>query len=288
MAYCAQCGTLEVEGQKFCGVCGAPTSGSTSIAPMPPLTSTEMRGEAGVRVGIALEPPLQVRWTILIRLILTLPLLVAAFFVGVAAFFATIASWFASLFLGRVPDGLQTFVTGNVRLYANVLAYAFLLTSRWPGLVFEEGAHDQVSLAIDHVSLNRAAVFFRVVLAIPGSLVSVVLSLGSYPFLIVMWVWGLLSGRETEALHQALALVLRYQIRFQAYAYLLTPTQPFRGLVGDGDASVAMSTPNTSDSALPATSSLPTTWLIAKNARTVLVIIIVVGLVLYVFQRGVR
>ena len=287
MAYCAHCGTLEVEGQKFCAVCGNPTSGSASMAPMPPLSSTAMRGEAQVLVGLVLEPPGQARWTIFIRLILVIPLFFVAFFVSVAAFFATIGSWFASLFVGRVPDGLQAFVTGALRLYANILAYTFLLTSRWPGLVFEEGAHDQVSLSIDHVSLNRAAVFFRLVLAIPGSIVSGVLSLGAYPFLFVMWVWGLFSGREPEALHQALALVLRFQIRFQAFAYLLTPTQPFRGLMGDGDAGAVPTPVNTPGSEL-ATSSLPTTWFIAKNARTMMIVVIVLGVVLYVFQRGRR
>jgi len=246
-----------------------------------------MRGEAQVLVGLVLEPPGQARWTIFIRLILVIPLFFVAFFVSVAAFFATIGSWFASLFVGRVPDGLQAFVTGALRLYANILAYTFLLTSRWPGLVFEEGAHDQVSLSIDHVSLNRAAVFFRLVLAIPGSIVSGVLSLGAYPFLFVMWVWGLFSGREPEALHQALALVLRFQIRFQAFAYLLTPTQPFRGLMGDGDAGAVPTPVNTPGSEL-ATSSLPTTWFIAKNARTMMIVVIVLGVVLYVFQRGRR
>ena len=120
-----------------------------------------MGGEAQVLVGLSLEPPTQARWTILIRLILVIPLGFVAIFIGIAALFAAIGAWFASLVVGRVPDSLQTFMTGALRLYANILAYAFLLTSRWPGLVFDEGAHDQVSLSIDHVPLNRAAVFFR-------------------------------------------------------------------------------------------------------------------------------
>jgi len=287
MAYCAQCGTLEVEGQKFCAVCGAPTSGSASMAPMPPLTSSAMAGEARVLVGLSLEPPTQARWTILIRLILVIPLGFVAFFIGIGALFAAIGAWFASLVVGRVPDSLQTFMTGALRLYANILAYAFLLTSRWPGLVFDEGGHDQVSLSIDHVPLNRVAVFFRLIMAIPGSIVSGVLSLGAYPILFVMWVVGIVTGREPRAFHQAVALVFRFQIRFQAYAYLLTPTQPFLGLMGDGDGdAVTVSSPAVTSGPELATSSLPTTWLIAKNARNLTVAIIMLGVVLYVFQRG--
>jgi hypothetical protein len=253
---------------------------------MPPLTSNAMRGEAQVRVGLSLDPPLHARWTVLVRLILAIPLAVVAFFVSLAALVATIGAWFAALFVGRVPDGLQLFISGALRLYANVLAYVFLLTSRWPGLVFDEGSHDQVSLEIDHVELNRAAVFFRLILAIPGSIVSTVLSVGSYPFLFVMWVWGIVTGREPVALHQALALVVRFQIRFQAYAYLLSPTQPLQGMLGDGDGGTSISSVASSEPGLAPTSSLPTTWLITKNARTMTIVIIVLGVVLYVFQRG--
>jgi hypothetical protein len=284
MAYCAKCGTLEAEGQKFCAVCGEPTTSSTSLSAMPPLASSEMWGEAKVFVGLSLEPPVQARWTILLRAILAIPLFVAAMFVSIAALFATIGAWFVSLFSGRVPDGLQSFITGALRLYANVLAYVFLLSSRWPGLVFDEGDHDQLSLRIEHVPLNRAAVFFRAVLAVPGSVVSGVLSFGSYPILFVMWCWGLVAGREPTFLHQALALVLRFQIRFQAYVYLMTPTQPFRGLMGDGEAIV--SSPNsTSDLSVGMTTSmLPTTWPVVKNAKNLIVAIIVLGVVLYVLR----
>jgi hypothetical protein len=73
---------------------------------MPALTSTEMRGEARVLVGLSLEPPRQARWTILLRLVLAFPLLVVAFFVSIAGLVAVIVSWFAALLIGRVPDGL--------------------------------------------------------------------------------------------------------------------------------------------------------------------------------------
>lgn len=286
MAYCAHCGTVEVEGQKYCAVCGNPTSTTGLLAPMPPLTSTAMRGEAQVRVGLSLLPPVHARWTIFLRLILAIPLGIVAFFVSIAALVATIGAWFAALFVGRVPDGLQAFISSALRLYANVLAYVFLLTSRWPGLVFDEGPHDQLSLSIDHVDLNRAAVFFRLILAIPGSIVSAVLSFGSYPVLFVMWVWGIFTGREPVALHQALVLVVRYQIRFQAYAYLLSPTQPFQSMLGDGDAGASSPMTAVSQSEPAPTSSLPTTWLIVKNARSTMIAIIALGVVLYVLQRG--
>jgi hypothetical protein len=171
-----------------------------------------------------------------------------------------------------------------LRLYNNVLAYVFLLTSRWPGVIFNEGPNDQLSLAIDHVPLNRASVFFRIVLVIPGSIVSGVLSFGSYPFLVVMWLWGLVTGREPQVLHQTLALVLRFQIRFQAYTYMLSPTQPFQNLMGDGIAGAGETEDSAQSSESRPTSSLPTTWLVVKDTRAYVVAVIVLGVVLYMVR----
>ncbi len=287
MSYCVKCGTQEVAGQRFCPVCGTATASAASASmsvPMPPLTSMEMSGEARVLVGLSLEPPRQSRLTILFRLLLALPLYVVSVFIGLATVIVVIGAWFAALFTGRVPDGMQRFVTSYIRMYANISAYTLLLVPRWPGVVLREGPNDQLSLAIEHVSLNRAAVFFRMVLLCPAGIVGGVLSIGSYPLLIIMWLWGIITGRVPQPLHQALALVLRYQTRLLAYVLLASPTQPFRGLLGDEVASTT-----TSSAPVPlssSTSSLPTRWLVAKDTRTYVVAIIILGVLLYAVQYG--
>jgi len=288
MPYCVKCGTQEVQGQKFCPVCGTAsvsTASASMSVPMPPLSSTEMSGEARVLVGLSLEPPRQSRLTIFFRLLLALPLYVVSVFLGLVTAFVVIGAWFAALFTGRVPDGMQRFVTGYIRLYATISAYTLLLVPRWPGIVMREGPNDQLSLAIEHVSLNRAAVFFRVVLGYPAGIVGGILSFGSYPILIIMWIWGVIAGRVPQPLHQALALVLRYQTRLMAYFLLASPTQPFRGLLGD---ELVGATTNSmeSTSASSSTASLPTRWLVAKDTRTYVVAIIVLGVLLYALQYG--
>ena len=288
MSYCVKCGTQEVQGQKFCPVCGTPsvTTNSAMGMPMPPLTSTEMSGEARVLVGLSLDPSRQSRLSIFFRLLLALPLYVASFFVGIATFFVVIAAWFAALFTGRVPNGMQRFVTGYIRMYYTISAYTFLLLPRWPGLVLREGPNDQLSLAIEHVSLNRAAVFFRIVLAYPAGIVSGILSIGSFPLLVIMWVWGIIAGRVPQPLHQALALILRYQTRLLAYVLLASPTQPFRGLLGDEVAASSSTLHIDTPASTASTSSLPTHWLVAKDSRTYVIVAIVLGVLLYAVQYG--
>lgn len=299
MPYCTNCGTEEREGQQFCAVCGARKGGSFSATPMPPMSSDEFGSEAQVRVGISLEPPRQSRWSVLFRAVLLLPLFVVAVGVEFVAFFVTVAAWFCALFTGRVPDSQQRFLTRALRFYCNILSYAFLLSSRWPGLTFNAKPDDQVSIEIDHVKLRRWSVFFRLVLGYPATLVGSALNLGSYPLLVVAWVWGVVAGREPRSIHQALALVLRYQIRLQAYSCLLTPTQPFRGFLGDGDEKSLKSTQNSSRTTSPSltppvpptndpmasprssTTSLSTRWFVAKAARVLVVLSLVMCVPLY-------
>jgi hypothetical protein len=253
--------------------------------PTPARSSFAVTGEARVLVGLSLDPPRQNRWTIFFRLLLALPLVVAAIFVSFAGVVAAIGAWFASLFTGRVPDALQNFMTGTLRVYSNILAYQFLLTSRWPGIVFEEGTNDQLTVRIDHVPLNRAAVFFRIILGYPAVIVGGILSIGSYPLLVVMWFWGLLAGREPQPLHQTLALILRYQVRIQAYVLLLTPTQPFRGLFGD-ETQTTPSALDVPDGASSPLLELPTNWRVARDTRTYVIVTIVLGAFLYVIEYG--
>ena len=179
MAFCTNCGTQVTDNQRFCTVCGSPTSGVTA---MPRLAPDEIVHEARVSLGLSMDPPRQSRWTVLLRGILTIPLFFVAACIGIAAGIMSLVAWFAALFTGRVPDGVQEFLEGALRVYANVLAYAYFLTPRWPGIAFSPKPSHQVTLDVDHVRLRRAAVFFRIILGYPANLVSGLLFLGAAPF----------------------------------------------------------------------------------------------------------
>lgn len=302
MPYCTNCGTEERDDQRFCTVCGAPKPGTAYTSPMPQLSREGSSGEAQVRVGISLNPPRQSRWSVLFRFLIAIPLFFFALIIGIAAFFATVAAWFCALFTARVPDGLQQFLTSALRLYSNVGAYSWLLTARWPGFGLDARESDQVTIDIDHVGLRRSAVFFRFVLAYPASILGSLLMLGTYPVLVIVWIVTLISGRAPRTLHQALALIWRFQIRVQAFTALLTPTQPFRGLLGDRDEQISspssttvagLSTftsqlgttsidpvmfPGVSSIAAPtAKVPLPTRWVVTKAAKNAVVIVIIIG-----------
>lgn len=258
VSYCSTCATALEPGQRYCPVCGASVGAAVLSA-----------RAASVTLGASREPERQARWSILLRPVLVLPLVIVVLGAEILAAFCVLAAWFSALVLARVPNRLQDLLTNLLRVYAHVLFYGWFLFGRWPGVAFHERGGQPVSLVIDHVGLRRTSVFFRIVLGYPASLVGSALLVGATPFLAIMWIWGAIMGVEPRSLHQMMSLVARYQVRLSAYAWLLTPTQPFGGLFGDA---VAPSPP-------PAP---PTSWAPTRAAKVLLVVALVLSVPLYV------
>ena len=74
----------------------------------------------------------QRRWITLFRLPLAFPALVVSGAAGGIALFASVFGWFVSLVRGRMPEGLQTAIAYSVGYSAQLSAYFFVLTDRYP------------------------------------------------------------------------------------------------------------------------------------------------------------
>ena len=197
----------------------------------PDLTSGPAGPPDQILVAFA-EPAHQNRLTVLVRIILAIPHLIVLWALGIAAEIVVIICWFAALFLGRLPEGLAGFLSGYLRWLVRVQAYLLLLTDRYPP--FELGPADYpVQLELRPGPLNRLAVFFRLILAIPAHIVTMLVVLGMETIVMfITWLIVLVAGRMPRALHEAIAAGLRYYIRFTGYLFLVTATYPW-GLFGD-------------------------------------------------------
>jgi len=89
-----------------------------------------------------------------------------------------------------------------------------------------------VRVAVSPGKLSRLTTAFRVILAIPAAVVSLLLATGTAIVIFIAWLFALAAGRLPGSLHQALAAVLRYAVRYCGYRYLLTGAYP-AGLFGD-------------------------------------------------------
>jgi hypothetical protein len=229
-------------------------------------------GPARGDVQLSLEPPTQHRLSVFLRWLLALPHFIVLEAIGFVAYGGAFGGWFVALFTGRLPSGLHRFLTGYIRYYANVAAYSTLLTNTWPSINLEPQADSMVDVEFTQVPLNRLAVLGRVVLMVPAVVVGTLLAFGVYPLLFTMWVVGSVTGKVPRALHEAVATMLRFQLRLTAYLFLVTPLQPFSGMFGDGVVDAASAH---DDGATPTAGP----WWIVEGARRLIVLTLVIGVI---------
>jgi hypothetical protein len=183
---------------------------------------------------MSFTPPVkQSRLTIAFRLILAIPHLFVLWALGIATEVIVVIGWFAALFTGRLPEWAHTFVTGTVRWQARVYSYLYFLTDSYPPFSLDDEPYP-VRFVTMRTRLNRFAVLFRIVLLIPAAIVLTLASYGLAVLAFFVWLIALVAGRLPSSLHQALAAIIRFQIRSSAYIFMLTGVYPWWGLFGDG------------------------------------------------------
>jgi hypothetical protein len=178
-------------------------------------------------VRIVVNDDLQrTRLTVFFRLILAIPHFLWVTLWGVIAILAAIVNWFATLFTGRSPDGLHTFLATFLRYATHVRAYALLVADPFPGFSGAQGSYP-IDLEVDLPQpQSRLTVFFRIILAIPALFVTNILSNLSQLLAVFSWFIALVTGRVPEGLRNFAVLAQRFETQTYAYLMLLTDRYP--------------------------------------------------------------
>jgi hypothetical protein len=91
-------------------------------------------------VDLELDPPeRQNRLVTFFRILLVVPAYVFAVVLGTVAQVLALVGWFVCLVLGRMPKGMRDLIAYCLRYQAQMYAYLFLLTSRYPSLASGSG-----------------------------------------------------------------------------------------------------------------------------------------------------
>jgi hypothetical protein len=220
----------------------------------------------GLQLAISLQPAPQSRLTIFFRVLMLIPHLVALLIMGFVLIFLHLASFVAGLLFGRLPEGLQNIQVGILRYYANVTAYSWLLSSEFPKFDVEPREDTICDVTVSHEKLNRLAVLFRGLLAIPAIIFTGIIEIGNDTLVLAAWVTGLIKGEVPTGLHQALATNLRTHLRYNAYMLFLTPEQPWHHWRGDGGET-------------PSLSGRTTNFILSAGAKTALTVSLIFGVV---------
>jgi hypothetical protein len=203
-------------------------------------------GNPGYPIDVEIAPPApQNRWKVGFRLILVIPALLFAgvlsysgrtsggynFSLGLLGVVAFLG-WFACLARSRMPRGFRDAAAWGLAYTAQLDAYLFLLTDRYPNSD-PLAALDEVPVRSDPIRLQadgelhrtRVTVFFRLLLAIPHLIWLELWAIAALFAAIANWFATLFAGRSPEGLHRFLSAFVRYQLH--VYAYLLLTADPF-------------------------------------------------------------
>jgi Domain of unknown function (DUF4389) len=213
-------------------------------------------------VDLEIDPPQpQSRWKTVFRLFLAVPAVLLAstllwggprggsYFSGGLAFLVAFLVWWVALFRARAPRGLRDLLVYCLGYSAQVSAYLFLVTDRYPFAspsVFVgrpapvESAEADVEVAAaphpvsmevtDDLRRSRLLVFFRLLLAIPHLIWLLLWSIVAVLVAALTWGWALVTGQPPRPFHRFLSRYVRYTTH--VYAFLFLVGNPFPGFLG--------------------------------------------------------
>jgi hypothetical protein len=207
-------------------------------------------GDKTYPVTLEIDPPAdQKRLKTLFRLFLAIPAILvsgtllsggvrAGGYGAGLAFTVAFLLWWVGLFLGRSPRGLRDLNAYCIGYSAQLAAYFFLLTDRYPYSgpnAFVPPREDAPSHPVrvtvtDDLRRSRLLVLFRLPLAIPHIVWSILWTIVAAVVGLLTWLCAIVIGRPPQAFHRFLSRFVRYGTHLNAFLFLIG--NPFPGFTG--------------------------------------------------------
>jgi len=183
-------------------------------------------------VTLELDAPLEVaNWRPLVSWILAFPHFVVLYALNIVLGLFGLISWFAILFTGNIPEGIFSFQVTILRYQWRTYTYAGFLRESYPPFDFTAATADpgtdpaRLSVAVPE-KLSRGLIFVKWLLIIPHVIVLLFVGIGAFIAWIGAFFAVLFTGRWPQGLRDLVVGTLRWQMRVNAYVYLLTDVYP--------------------------------------------------------------
>ena len=184
--------------------------------------------------SFTLDPPERIaNWRPLVHWLLAIPHMVILYVVSFVAQVVGFVSWLVILFTGKLPEGMAGVQMLYLRYTARVYAYAGFLVEEYPPFAFATTAEDPGDAGPLRVEFrpaledrNRLTTFFRLLLAIPHLVVLAIVFLGVAICWVIAFFAVLFTGRWPAGLRDFVVGALRWNLRANAYVFLLTDEYP--------------------------------------------------------------
>jgi hypothetical protein len=146
-------------------------------------------------------------------------------------------AWFAALASGRMPKGFRNAIAWGLGYTAQLHAYVFLLSDRYPnsdpgavGILGVPPPHPVRLHVDDDLRRSRVTVFFRLFLTIPHFIWLYLWAIPAWIAIVINWFAALIVGRSPQPLHRFISAYARYQTHL--FAFLTLVANPFPGFLG--------------------------------------------------------
>jgi hypothetical protein len=144
---------------------------------------------------------------------------------GAVAVFLAIVSWVTILISGSHIVGIRQFTAFYLRWRTRALAYFMLLADPYPP--FGDGPYPASIEIVDPTApRDRATVALRLLLAIPHLIVLFFVLIAWMLITIAGWFIIMFTGTFPEGLHQFGVGAMQWQLRVEAYLYLMVDEYP--------------------------------------------------------------
>ncbi len=144
---------------------------------------------------------------IIIKIIMLIPVLIEAFFLGIAAIVLLIINWFVILFTGHYWNTAYNFFVGLIRFYLKIKLFIFGITDTYPGFGLDDKG--LFTLKLDKpknpnrwFAIPLLGIFVRFILLIPYLFFSDIMQRGSGVALFLSWFVILFKGRLPERYYE--------------------------------------------------------------------------------------
>jgi hypothetical protein len=180
------------------------------------------------------DPPAKIaNWRPLVQWLLAIPHYVVLYVLRIVAEVLAVVGWFIILFTGRLPDGIANFQAMYLRYQARTFTYAGFLQEEYPPFAFDMASPDpggyprvRIEVRSELEDRNRLTVAFRIILAIPQLIVLAVLLLAQFVVFVIGFFAVLFTGKWPVGLQQFAINVFQYQLRVEAYLFLVVDEYP--------------------------------------------------------------
>jgi Domain of unknown function (DUF4389) len=171
------------------------------------------------------------RLTVFFRILLVIPHLIVLAILGIVGYIVVIIAWFAGIFMGRIPEGLHSFLASYLRYATRVRAYYGILANPYPP--FGGGGTYPVDVEVAAAAAqSRLTIFFRYLLAIPAFILAYVFQIGLNIVALFGWIVAVITGKMPQGLENLGIYCLRWETQTWAYIFLLTGNYPSLSGIG--------------------------------------------------------